>query len=529
MKIKYIVLCLLLALIGCQRDEEMQTVKLEVKENVEPGYNSVTISCAFVSNVTIDGVAIKLSTTHDFSQVESHEMTQLNGKYTIDIDDLRASTTYYVQYSIITPWLVVDYKQISEFQTLNEPTLATVITYEPSSISYTSAIVAGEVVQDGGAIVTDRGVCYSTSPNPTISDFKVTNGVGVGYFTCELMNLQSHTIYYICAYAVNEKGVVYGDVKSFATKAQAETAIETILPTNITDTSAVVGGVVTDDGGVSIIERGVVYSTSQNPTMDDSKVINGSGLGKYTCTLTNLQRGVTYYFCAYATNAVGSTVCGEVVSFTTMQLKGGEGLENGCVYMDLGLSVKWATMNVGACKPEDYGDYFAWGETTTKSTYKWSTYKWCNGSETTLTKYNTDSTYGHIIDYKTQLQLSDDVAHVQWGGAWRMPTEAEWYELLLGCIWTWTSQNSINGYKVTSKSNGCSIFLPAAGYRFSSLYEESSSSLSRAGSWGRYWSRTLNTYSPSNAVGMNFDSSEVIESRYLSGRYRGLSVRPVCP
>ncbi|MDD6782411.1 MAG: hypothetical protein PUD89_05750, partial [Bacteroidales bacterium] len=103
---------------------------------------------------------------------------------------------------------------------------------------------------------------------------------------------------------------------------------------------------------------------------------------------------------------------------------------NGHEYVDLGLpsGLKWATCNVGATAPEAYGDYYAWGETTTKSTYEWSTYKWCDGSYDTQTKYCTSSSYG-TVDNKTVLDLADDAARANWGGAWRMPTDEEWTEL----------------------------------------------------------------------------------------------------
>lgn len=192
---------------------------------------------------------------------------------------------------------------------------------------------------------------------------------------------------------------------------------------------------------------------------------------------------------------------------------------NGHDYVDLGLSVKWATCNVGATKPEEYGDYFAWGETEPKSTYNWSTYKYCNGSSSTLTKYNTDRSKG-TVDNKTTLELSDDAARANWGGSWRMPTDAELTELREQCTWTWTSKNGVNGYKVTSQSNGNSIFLPAAGYR-------SGSSLYYAGSYGYYWSSLLNTGYPGRAWGVDFRSGSV--SRYYYSRCHGHSVRPVCP
>ena len=188
-------------------------------------------------------------------------------------------------------------------------------------------------------------------------------------------------------------------------------------------------------------------------------------------------------------------------------------------YVDLGLSVKWATCNVGATKPEEYGDYFAWGETTPKSTYDWETYKYCNGSFDSLTKYNNSSIFG-TEDYKKTLELADDAARANWGGSWRMPTRAEQDELRKKCTWKWTTQNGVNGYIVTSKSNGNSIFLPAAGYRCDSpLYS--------AGSFGYYWSSSLYTDYPNGAYNLSFDSNSVDWVYY--NRNLGFSVRPVCP
>ena len=196
-----------------------------------------------------------------------------------------------------------------------------------------------------------------------------------------------------------------------------------------------------------------------------------------------------------------------------------DGTETGHDYVDLGLSVKWATCNVGASYPESYGDYFAWGETQPKSTYDWSTYKWCNGSHLSLTKYSTDSDYG-TVDNKTQLELSDDAAHANWGGSWRMPTDDEWTELREQCTWTWITLYGVDGYKVTSKTNGRSIFLPAAGCLKDSY-------LSFARSYGHYWSSSLSTDYPASATYVLIIPSYAIRShRY---RFYGRSVRPVCP
>ena len=299
-----------------------------------------------------------------------------------------------------------------------------------------------------------------------------------------------------------------GDNLSVQTTAPTVT---TAVVTQITETSAVVGGNVTSDGNAGVTERGVVYSTNPNPVITNlNNTIRpcGSGTGEFTYTITGLQSGTTYYVRAYAKNDVG-TAYGEEMSFTTKVPATPE-------YVDLGLSVKWATFNVGASTPEEYGDYFAWGETEPKEVYDWSTYKYWQGSESTLTKYNTDSSYG-TVDNKTTLELNDDAARANWGGRWRMPTDAEMTELRTNCTWTWTTENGVNGYKVTSKSNGNSIFLPAAGYRVNS-------DLSNAGSRGIYWSSSLYT-DLICAWNVRFDSSRV--QSISNNRYCGHSVRAV--
>ena len=186
--------------------------------------------------------------------------------------------------------------------------------------------------------------------------------------------------------------------------------------------------------------------------------------------------------------------------------------------VDLGLpsGLKWAACNVGATKPEEYGNYYAWGETEPKTIYDWDTYKWCNGSDNTQTKYCTSSDYG-IVDDKTVLELADDAARANWGGQWRMPTDAEWTELRTNCTWTWTTKNSVNGYEVKG-TNGNSIFLPAAGYRYRTLWDN-------ADFEGYYWSSSLLTDYPVGAWYVRFFSDHVGSNSYY--RYYGQSVRPV--
>ena len=177
--------------------------------------------------------------------------------------------------------------------------------------------------------------------------------------------------------------------------------------------------------------------------------------------------------------------------------------------VDMGLSVKWASVNIGANKPEEYGDYFAWGETETKSKYGYSTYKWLQGKYYTLTKYNTDYDHGNVIDNKIVLDKEDDAAIANWGGNWRMPTNAECVELCENTVWEEIIQNGVSGYKVTSKKNGNSIFLPLAGYYRHDGYLTGST----------YWSSSLIPSNPNRAyiLGGSHDRTD------------GGSIRPVCP
>ena len=209
---------------------------------------------------------------------------------------------------------------------------------------------------------------------------------------------------------------------------------------------------------------------------------------------------------------------------------------NGHAYVEMGDGLKWATCNVGAAKPEEYGSYFAWGETSPKSDYSWASYVHANGAYNKLTKYcPTDETsYWDVSgdpDGKLVLELEDDAAAMNWGGTWRMPTDAEWTQLRTGAYkWEWQSDykdangvsTGVKGWKVTSLVAGYvgnSIFLPAAGFR-------NSADLLDAGYYGYYWSSSLYTVYPDYAWYVYFDGTGVNGSSDFNRRY-GLSVRPV--
>ena len=208
---------------------------------------------------------------------------------------------------------------------------------------------------------------------------------------------------------------------------------------------------------------------------------------------------------------------------------GRSGTINGRGYVDLGLpsGTLWAVTNIGADNPEDYGLYFAWGETTgyTQDTsdghsFNWASYKYCKGSSTTLTKYCYKSSYGYngFTDTLTELEPEDDAAYVNWGSNWRMPSLDQIKELYNSSYTTttWTTLNGVSGRKITSKSNGNSLFLPAAGRREGSNRRETGSS-------GFYWSRTPDT--TDSAYNLYFNSGSVYTT--YAGRCGGMSVRPV--
>lgn len=186
--------------------------------------------------------------------------------------------------------------------------------------------------------------------------------------------------------------------------------------------------------------------------------------------------------------------------------------------VDLGLSVKWASCNLGATSPAGHGNHYSWGEKKAKREYFMDSYKkFRNGNCFSITEYNYDKSYGPV-DNKSVLDASDDAAHAKLGGSWRIPTYEEWTELRNSCTWTWTTQDGTGGYRVTSKKNGNSIFLPAAGRR-------QGADLDDAGSDGSYWSSSLSSQSPDRAWGVYFYGASItIIPDY---RFLGFSIRPV--
>jgi len=241
------------------------------------------------------------------------------GSFTGSITGLTQGTTYYVR-AFATNSVGTSYGTQQTFTTVSIP-LASVISTSANSISYTTAMVGGNVVSDGGFSVTSRGVCWDTAANPTIINNNATSGLGIGTYSISLAGLMPNTVYYYRAYAINGGGIVYGTKLSFTTNRLTVPSVSTNSVIGISTTTATSGGNVSDDGGSAVTARGVCYSTNPNPTLSNSILSGGAGTGIYNSNITGLVLSTTYYIRAYATNTQG-TAYGNELSFTTLSVLG---------------------------------------------------------------------------------------------------------------------------------------------------------------------------------------------------------------
>lgn len=281
-------------------------------------------------------------------------------------------------------------------------------------------------------------------------------------------------------------GISLGKTSITLNKGQEQTLIHTVNPSNAADKS--LNWTSSNTSVATVNAEGKVTAISKGAATIKAEAKDGSGV---------------FASCAVRVKEPYTAVAGEAV--------------------DLGLSVKWSSTNLGATSPTGYGDYFSWGETSPKNNYSWETYELCNGSPSSLTKYNNSSSYG-AVDNKSEFKdygYENDAARQALGGKWRIPTDAEWTELRAKCTWTWKTNyngSGINGRLVTA-TNGKSIFLPAAGFR-------DDNNLYFVGSDGDYWSSSLYTDNPHYAWLVYFNS-DYVNWNYYYYRYYGRSVRPV--
>ncbi len=256
------------------------------------------------------------------------------GSYNSTIAGLKSGTSYYVR-AYATNIVGTAYGPVKACTTTSSGTIPTgVTTTSISSILQTTASSGGSISSDGGTPITSRGVCWSnTTASPTIANAKTINGTGIGTFTSLISGLLPATTYYVRAYATNANGTAYGPVLNFSTQPNITVpfGITTSLMSSITQTSALGGGSITDDGGSTISARGVCWSNSISPpTISNNTTNNGNGIGSFTSSIFGLTTGITYYVRAYATNNVG-TGYGNVITFTTLSLMVGQSYQGGVI------------------------------------------------------------------------------------------------------------------------------------------------------------------------------------------------------
>ncbi|MEI6346714.1 MAG: T9SS type A sorting domain-containing protein [Bacteroidota bacterium] len=274
-------------------------------------------------NVTARGVCYSTNpnpTAADFIVASGNG----TGQFTTNLTGLASGVKYYAK-AYATNNAGTNYGNEINFTTLALPTITT---NNITSITNTTANCGGIISSDGGDTVTARGVCWSTSQPPTISDSKTINGTGTGSFSSGILGLTQNTTYYVRAYATNSVGTAYGNQVSFTTTAFP--TLTTTIASSITITNASTGGDITNDGGSPITSRGVCWSKNINPTTVDSVKTNGIGSGVFTCSLNNLTPNTTYYVRAFAINSSG-TEYGNQISFTTNQLAIGDNYQGGIV------------------------------------------------------------------------------------------------------------------------------------------------------------------------------------------------------
>jgi len=424
------------------------------------------------------------------------------GVFISNLTGLSPNTTYYVR-AYATNSQGTSYGNEQSFTTLDG--LPVLTTSMVSGITATTATCGGNITSDGGFAITARGVCWSISPNPTITDAHTTDGTGTGVFISNLTGLNPNTTYYVRAYATNSVGTSYGNEQIFTTQ-DGLPILTTNTVSSITETTATCGGNIASDGGFAITARGVCWSISSNPTIADAHTTDGTGTGVFISNLTGLSPNTTYYVRAYATNSVGTSY-GEQYSFTTLNTGEVYNPTTGKIWMDRNLGA--SQVATSSTDVASYGDLYQWGRAADGHQIRTS------GTISTLSNSDTPGHGNFIINGSSPYDWRSPQNNSLWQGVsgtnnpcpsgYRLPTVAELDAERL----SWSSNNSAGAYASPLK-------LPVAGIRI-----PSDGSLDYVGSFGYYWSSTVDGI---GSRGLDFNS---IDASMSTNFYRadGLSVR----
>lgn len=482
----------------------------------------------------VSGVSAKLSVTFDLSNAmyangefgvcygESTNSAHValgelqEGQTTLVITALQSNTKYYYRgYAKLDG--IIYYGDIKHFTTSKFVESSRVSNISPISAMVNVEYDVADVVFDNAAY----GVCMSVDSTPTIDDIKCPGNIQGNAINVDVKKLNPATSYYYRGYAVVDDVIHYGDIKKFAT---GECRFFTTgLASDVTYCSATLSANFNLSNSLyDSIEYGICYSDKAAPTIADYTVgMTPDVMGNAEACVANLICSTEYYYKPYVT-VDGATYYGLQRVFETAwdpfvvaELEAGR-------LVDLGLSVHWASCNVGSLNPEDIGNRYAWGEISIKETFTWENYKFTEGKmydgSPILSKYTEGD--------NCELSDDDDVACATLGGTYRMPRECEMQELIDKCSWVWSEMNSVKGFKITGP-NGKSIFLP------SKNFVSGGTEL-----WhGYYWSKTRYSDSYGSTKwgvciltsGVTVQPDNNGHQKYYHDRCDGLYVRPVSP
>lgn len=420
--------------------------------------------------------------------------------YSTGISELEPNTTYYYR-SLLRQNGQDYYGETKSFTTLELSSMLETLDatdMEPTSAKLNARLDLTDVQYKS----LSYGFLWGTSEE-LLDKTLEPEGISENVFTSAMSDLHHKTQYWYKAFATIDGHTFHGDIKTFTTLVVPVTSIElgaseytfytagyslllqaTVLPADATDKSLIWTS--SDESVATVDQTGKMTTVSEGTAIIKATANDGSGIND-TCTVTIIKKP-------------GPVPEGAV---------------------DLGLSVYWATCNLGTNTPHGKGGSYAWGETETKSDYSWSTYKFGTRSSGPFSKYNTSSSFG-TVDNKSVLDPEDDAAHVKLGGSWRIPTDEEWTELITWCTWKWTAEQGATGLRVTGP-NGSSIFLPAV-----LIATESINGIIRNIYAGSLRSSSLCTDAPNKAWHVSYYSVDDKGLQTLSGeRYYGLPIRPV--
>ena len=317
-----------LLLTTCKKMPELKVCKLELtNENVAYSQTSAEIKVQYEYPTDLQYVNVTMSENSLFNPYLGVIAEVNDTAFIANFVDLHTDKKYYYKFEYSNGINAATSEVHSFYLDAALVTLPTVQTKDVTDITITSAKCGGEITDDGGYYVTSRGVCWSTHINPTIFDSYTTDGMNTGTYTSTITDLVPGTIYYVRAFAINEKGTSYGTEYSFETETEGGgggggtitlPTVTTNEITDITSESAICGGNVTSDGNGTITARGVCWSTAPGPTINCAHTTDGTGTGAFTSNISGLNENSTYYIKAYATNEAG-TAYGEQKTFTTIQ------------------------------------------------------------------------------------------------------------------------------------------------------------------------------------------------------------------